>query len=165
MKSLKTFLFGFIALMICAVTTPTTMAYSTDTDLYDRIDQEMVIQLTDDANAGEVDQAKLDNLRADCSELINTYLRGRYTVPVDPAPEILVNIESDLLVHKLYQRRPGYEIPDSISDSKKDAMELLKQINLGKVLLEDQPDIAEGAIQINKKASDRIFPDDTLNSF
>lgn len=165
MKSFKTFLFGFLTLMICAVSIPTTMAYSTDTDLYDRIDQEMVIQLTDDANAGEVDETKLDNLRADCSELINTYLRGRYTVPVDPAPEILVNIEADLLVHKLYQRRSGYEIPDSISDSKKDAMELLKQINLGKVLLEDQPDIAEAAIRTNKKSTDRMFPDDTLKSF
>ena len=153
--------------MICAVSTLqiSAMPYSTDADLYDRIDQEMVVQLTDDANAGEVDQTKLDNLRSDCSELINTYLRGRYTVPVDPAPEILVNIEADLLVHKLYQRRSGYEIPDSISDSKKDAMELLKQINLGKVLLEEQPDISAGQIQTNKKSTDRLFTDDRLKRY
>ncbi|WP_020403744.1 gp436 family protein [Gracilimonas tropica] len=165
MKSIKSFLFGFIALMICAVSTPTTMAYSTDADLYDRIDQEMVIQLTDDDNSGSVDQTVLDNKRADASEVINTYLRGKYEVPLDPAPKILTNIEADLLVHSLYARRANYEIPDSVKESKKDALDLLMKINQGKILLEDQPDVASGSLVTNKSSTDRLFPDDTLKQF
>lgn len=139
--------------------------YGNDADLYDRIDQETVIQLTDDENTGEVDQTKLDNLRGDVAEMINTYLRGRYTVPVDPVPAVLANIENDLLVHKLYTRRANYDIPKSVAELKKDALKLLDGINKGAVLLEDQPDIAEGAIQSNKTDDDRIFPDSKLDYF
>lgn len=159
------------ALLICMMmallvnVTVNAMPYSTDAELYDRIDQETVIQLTDDDNSGSVDQTVLDNKRADAAELIDTHLRGRYTVPVDPAPKILANIEADLLVYQLYTRRPNYEIPESIKDSKKDALKLLMDINTGKVLLEDQPDIAEGALVTNKKSTDRLFGDDTLSRF
>lgn len=150
--------------MLFTVTAPA-MSYSTDTDLYDKMDADLVIQLTDDDNSGTVDQTKLDNLRSDASELINTHLRGRYSVPVDPAPEILVNIERDLLIYKLYTRRPNYELPESVKEDKKDAMRLLMDINKGVVLLEDQPDIAESNLITNKTDSDRFFGDDTLSKF
>lgn len=141
------------------------MPYSTDTDLYDRIDPALVIQLTDDTGTGEVNQTKLDALRADCHELINTYLRGKYTVPLDPTPEILTIIEADLLVYKVYSRRGDYEIPESVKQADQKAMAMLKEINRGSIKLEDQPDIAAGAIKTNKTASDRRFSDDALKSF
>ncbi len=141
------------------------MPYSTDTDLYDRMDADLVIQLTDDAGTGEVNQAKLDALRADCHELINTFLRGKYTVPLEPTPEILTIIEADLLVYKVYSRRGDYEIPDSVKSADQKAMAMLKDINRGTIKLEDQPDIAVGSIQTNKTASNRRFSDDTLSSF
>ena len=153
----------FAFLLTITFIAETTMAYSTDADLYDRIDQGMVIQLTDDANAGVVDQGKVDNLRADCSELINTYLRGRYEVPLNPVPAILINIETDLLVNKLYSRRANYEIPESVKDAKKDAMVTLDKISKGFIQLEDQPDVGEAQIAINKTDSDRLFSDDVLN--
>jgi len=141
------------------------MPYSTDTDLYDRIDPALVIQLTDDAGDGVVNQTKLDALRADCHELINTHLRGRYTVPLNPAPEILTIIEADLLVYKVYSRRGDYEIPESVVKADQKAMAMLKDINRGTIKLEDQPDVGEASIVTNKKKSDRIFSDDNLESF
>lgn len=141
------------------------MPYSTDTDLYDRIDPALVIQLTDDAGDGAVNQTKLDALRADCHELINTHLRGRYTVPLNPAPEILTIIEADLLVYKVYSRRGDYEIPESVVKADQKAMAMLKDINRGTIKLEDQPDVGEASIVTNKKKSDRIFSDDNLESF
>lgn len=141
------------------------MSYSTDTDLYDRIDPELVVHLTDDTGTGEVNQTKLDALRADCHELINTHLRGRYTVPLNPAPEILTIIEADLLVYKVYSRRGDYEIPESVVKADQKAMAMLKDINRGTIKLEDQPDVGEASIVTNKKKTDRIFSDDNLKSF
>lgn len=144
---------------------PIIMPYSTNTDLFDRMDEQLVIDLTDDAQTGEIDQTKVDNLRADCTELIHTYLRGRHTVPLDPAPDILVNIEADLLVHKVYTRRANYEIPDSVKELKKDALKHLQLISEGKIVLQDQPDAGEAKIVSNKSDTSRIFTDDILNSF
>jgi phage gp36-like protein len=158
-------LFTMLVISLLLNVNANAMPYSTDAELYDRIDQETVIQLTDDDNSGAPAQSVLDNKRADASELIDTHLRGRYTVPVDPAPKILANIEADLLVHGLYTRRPNYEIPESVTQSKKDALRLLMDINTGKLLLEDQPDIAESALVTNKKPTDRLFGDDTLSRF
>jgi len=141
------------------------MPYSTDNDLYDRMDENLVIQLTDDTGTGQINQTKLDALRDDCSELINTYLRGRYEVPLDPGPKILTIIEADLLVYKLYTRRADYEIPDSVKDQQKNAMKTLNDINRGNIKLEDQPDVGEGQYVSNKKSTDRLFSDDTLKSF
>lgn len=142
------------------------MPYSTDTDLYDRVSSDLVIQLTDDANTGVVNDTILGNIRNDISELIDTYLRARYTVPVDPTPAILTNIEADLLAHKLYTRRPNYEIPDSIKELKNDAMATLNKLASGAIRLDDNtPDPGASQILTNKTSTDRIFPSDILDTY
>ncbi len=160
----KPFMFLLFALILFISILPV-MAYSTNADLYDRIDQELVIDLTDDAQTGSVDQTKIDNLRADVHELINSYLRGRHDVPVSPAPALLVTIEADLLVHKLYSRRANYEVPDTVLQLKHDAVKQLMDIAKGVIQLDSQPDVGEAKIVSNKTSASRIFDDDTLNSF
>ena len=141
------------------------MGYSTDADLYERMDQSLVIQLTDDDNTGSVDQTVLDDKRETCHELVNSYLRGRYPVPMAPAPAILADIEADLLVKKLYQRRPNMDIPEPVQDSYDEAMAQLKDISRGIIELEDVPSQGAESIKTNKTSSDRIFPGSRLDQY
>lgn len=141
------------------------MAYSTNDDLFQRMDQQLVIELTDDTGTGAIDQTVLDAKRGTCTELVNSHLRGRYTVPMDPAPTILADVEADLLVDKLYSRRANIEKPDSVKEEAKKAMDILKAISRGDIELEDQPDTYAGAFKTNKKASDRKFPGSVLDQY
>jgi hypothetical protein len=75
----------------------------------------------------------------------------------------LVTIEADLLAHKLYSRRG--EVPDSVQESKEDAMKQLMNISKGIIQLQEQPDVGEAKIVSNKSSTSRIFDDDTLNRF
>lgn len=141
------------------------MAYSTNDDLFERMDQQLVIQLTDDANTGNINQDVLDDKRATCHELVNSYLRGQYTVPMDPAPKLLADVEADLLVDKLYSRRANIEKPESVKDTFNQAMDTLHKIAKGVIKLEDQPDVQAGSFKTNKTAEDRKFGPSTWDDF
>lgn len=157
--------FPFILTAILTLMLLPLMAYSTNDDLYERMDEQLVVQLTDDANTGVVNESVLADKRDTCHELVNSYLRGQYTVPMDPAPKLLADVEADLLVDKLYSRRPNMQKPESVKDDYNAAMDTLKAIAKGTIQLEDQPDIQAGDIRTNKKSSDRKFTDSKLDQF
>lgn len=151
--------------LISTVNPDATMAYSTDTHLTDRISQDMVIQLTNDDGGDAVDQDILDRNRSACTEIVDGYLRGRYTVPATSGTELLAGIEADLLVDKLYSRRGNIEKPDTVTENRKQAYALLQSIAKGDIQLEDQPDAHAGGFVSNKSSADREFPNKTLNRF
>lgn len=157
--------FSFLLTVILTLMLMPLMAYSTNDDLYERMDEQLVVQLTDDANTGVVNQTVLEDKRSTCHELVNSYLRGQYTVPMDPAPKLLADVEADLLVDKLYSRRANMEKPESVKDQHEQAMKTLQKIATGIIKLEDQPDIQAGDIRTNKKSSDRKFTDSKLDQF
>jgi phage gp36-like protein len=139
--------------------------YSSDDDLFQRLNRELVIQLTDDDHTGSVDQDIVDERRSTAHELANTFLRGQYSLPLDPPPKILTDVEADLLVFMLYQRRPGMEIPDSVKMARKSAMKILREVSRGKIQLAGQPDVSSGAVKTNKDAGDRMFSDRRFSEF
>lgn len=160
----KRSLFLFTLILTLAFCSPL-MAYSTDSDLFERMDEQLVVQLTDDDNTGAIDQTVLADKRSTCHELVNSYLRGRYEVPMDPAPKLLADIEADLLVEKLYSRRPGTGVPEEVQTDYKEALARLKDISLGRIELEDQPDISAAKIKTNKTAADRKFTNERFRRF
>lgn len=141
------------------------MAYSTDDDLFERMDQELVVQLTDDDNTGSIDQTVLTDKRSTCAELVDSHLRGRYDLPMNNPPDLLADIEADLLVDKLYSRRANIEKPESVKADQKEAMKLLMAISKGDIELEDQQGPEGYSIQTNKDADDRKFPDSKWDRF
>lgn len=157
---MKNLLTGLLIIFILPL-----MAYSTNSDLYERMDEQLVIQLTDDDQTGTVDQTVLDDKRDTCEEIVNSHLRGRYDVPMDPAPKMLADIEADLLVDKLYSRRPNIDKPESVKDDAKQAMTLLRSITKGDIKLEDQKDLEAGSFKTNKTSDDRKFGPSTWDQY
>lgn len=144
------------------------MPYSTLTDIQDIIKEQFLIQLTDDENTGSVDTAKTDKAIADADELIDGYLRGRYTLPLSPVPGLIRKLSVDIAIFNLYSRRPeGDSTPELITDRFKSAVDTLKQIQKGVVSLgvagDETPE--PGAYETNKTDDDRVFDKDLLDKF
>ncbi len=110
--------------------------YCTQADIIAaRIDERTLLQLTDDQNSGSIDGTVTDSIIAEVSELIDGYLRGHYTLPLNPVPKLLTGIALDLCTERLYARRVALDTPDHVTRARKNALEMLRQIQLGNLRL------------------------------
>lgn len=86
------------------------MSYASKADLVARFGEQELIQLTDRANADQIDDAVVDSALADADELINSYLTQRYPLPLPSVPAILVSRASDIARFRLYDEAPTPEV-------------------------------------------------------
>lgn len=126
-----------------------------------------LVELTDDNNVGDVDQAVVDRALASAAELIDGYLRGRYSLPLDPVPGLLVTLSADIALYRLYARRPRLDVPESLADRYKNALKLLGEIQKGTITIgatgtSDAPAPTSGP---SFSAPERVFSRDRLKDF
>lgn len=106
------------------------MPYATAQDLIDRFGEPELIQLTDDAGTGEVDQARAEQALADASATIDSYLRPRYRLPLASVPVRLVNLASDIA--RFLLQHGGDRIPTEQAGKAHDrAIAFLKDVSKG----------------------------------
>src|SRR6056297_1812094 len=113
------------------------MPYATNAELVTASDELQIIQLLDDDQAGfttlaDVEAAaadqqdpkqaeaqrmldRLERAGSDADELIDTFLRTQYEVPIDTVPGIIESVAIDLRIHNLYQRRMRSDMPENIA--------------------------------------------------
>jgi phage gp36-like protein len=109
------------------------------------IPQVLLIQLTDDEQAGEVSYDRAEAAIKDAAALVDSYCSARYAVPfTDPVPPVVVQLTKDLSSYHLYKRRGM--IPDDIKELYKNAMKVLADISRGLVKLgvEVEPEGPQG---------------------
>ena len=107
------------------------MAYSTATDLANYIPSEQIRQLTDDNDTDEIDQDKLNDCIRRADDLIDSYLRGRYTVPLTTVPALIRDISTKLASYFLFKRSLILTLPEPIADDYKYCNENLGKIQRG----------------------------------
>lgn len=139
------------------------MGYATKQNLIDRFGQEELIQLTDRANAGAIDDTVLNQAIADADAEIEGYLPGRYTLPLASVPPVLTRIACDVARYHLYDDHATEQVRTRYEDARK----LLEGIASGKVQL-GLPASAgaapvAGAPAVSAPA--REFTKDTLRDF
>lgn len=139
------------------------MGYATKQNLIDRFGGEELIQLTDRANTGAIDDVVLSQALARADAEIEGYLLGRYSLPLASVPPILANIACDAARYYLYDDHA----PDHVRTRYEDVRRLLEGISTGKVQL-GLPASAgaapvAGAPEISAPA--REFTKDTLKDF
>lgn len=82
------------------------MAYSIQTDIENRIGSARLLQLADRDGNGSVDAAVLAAAIEKADDLIDSYLRGRYDLPLQaPVPVIVRELSVDLSIYFLQQAR------------------------------------------------------------
>lgn len=138
--------------------------YITKADILTQLQLLTLIQLTDDAVAGVVDDAKVDAAIAHAEGEADGYLAVRYPTPVSPVPAVLVAFVVDIAIYKLYGRRAG--APDDVAQRYKDAVIFLSKASNGQVSLGNKtivPDNSGGSVDV--KSSPRVFTRDSMGGF
>jgi phage gp36-like protein len=147
------------------------MAYITKADILTRVDERKLIQLTDDAGAGTVNDEVVNAIVLDAEGTFESYARTRYTLPV-PKTQKVKSVCLDIAVFKLYERRAS--IKDGIFDVREKAhdkaIKFLEAISKGQAALdvpasEETKTSPASADTVLKGSSRPVFTDERLKGF
>lgn len=144
------------------------MDYCTIEDIETQTSTPTLIQLTSDDGQEAVDRVVAQEAILYSSTLIDGYLRGRYTLPLDAHFPLLRILAIDLSIHRLYSRRMKDEMPEVIENNYKNAISTLKDIQKGIISLQSENDSLETAgfnveeYKTNKSIIDRLFSKDRM---
>lgn len=76
--------------------------YCTLNDLIERFGETELIQLTDEQNTGALNTASVNQAIADASNEIDSYLIGRYQLPLVEVPEFVKGYACDMARYRLW---------------------------------------------------------------
>lgn len=139
------------------------MDYCTIEDIETQTSTPTLIQLTSDDGQEEVDRVVAQEAILYSSTLIDGYLRGRYTLPLDTHFPLLRILAIDLSIYRLYTRRMRNEMPEVIENNYKNAIATLRDIQKGVITLQSENNSLETAsfnaeeYKTNKDIIDRLF--------
>lgn len=144
------------------------MAYCALDDLKQHILDKDIAQITDDAAGKNIDQSKVSAMAQKAADIIDGFLRGRYTLPLSSSPPLITSIACDLTIYYLYERRFGLNMPETLQKRYENSMKLLKGIQSGMILLgieSSEKGPGSGQYKVNKTAKDKIFNQDMLEKY
>lgn len=113
------------------------MAYATQSDMAARFGEDELIELTDRERAGQIDVTVLESGLADASAEIDSYLAGRYAVPLAQAPRFLAGLCCDIARYRLCGT--GMRTTEEINDRYKNAVRFLEKVASGAVSIGPAP--------------------------
>jgi phage gp36-like protein len=114
------------------------MAYATNADVEQRLGHTLYVQLTDDVGTGVTDEAKVTEARSAAEAEIDSYLAGRYRVPVDTSSSaevatLLRSVSLDLTEWRLHARRGA--APEAVRSKREAAISWLERVAAGRAWL------------------------------
>ena len=148
------------------------MAYTNLDNLISLIPRQELINLTNDtAPATEVCEEKIISAMKYADEVINSYLRNKYVLPLSFVPDLIVQLATDITAHRLYSRRPR-KLPEHIKDSYDVAINMLKNLQKEQMILDlpqEHPNetVTPPAKMVvtNATGNTRIFNDNVMSRF
>ncbi|WP_310601201.1 DUF1320 domain-containing protein [Desulfobulbus sp.] len=128
-----------------------------------------LIELTDDTIPPvSANDEVIDRAITDAGELIDGYLRGRYTLPLAPVPRLLNTLAADVAVYRLYARRLRLTPPEIVTERYKNVLKILEQIQAGKISLGAETSgggVVPSAGGPQCTTPDRVFTRETLRDY
>jgi phage gp36-like protein len=141
------------------------MAYCTQSDLLEQLDQDILIQLTDDDANGAIDASVVTRAIADADAEIDGYCGQNYPVPFATVPDLIRKFSVTIAIKNLYARRSS--VPDSRRSDYADAIAFLKEVSKGNASLggSDPAGTPSESNMPDIDSSDRVFSRDNFEGF
>lgn len=145
--------------------------YCTIEDIETQTSTPTLIQLSSDNGQEEVNRVVVEEAIIYSSTLIDGYLRGRYTLPLNIHFPLLRILAIDLSIYRLYSRRMRNEMPEVIQTNYDNAISTLRDIQKGVITLQAENDLLESSnfnaeeYKTNKNILDRLFGKRKLNEY
>ena len=144
------------------------MAYSVQDDLFNRMPEQELVELTDDDNVGTIDAAKVTAAITAADAIIDAYAGSRYTLPLAGSEQVK-NLSADLAIYELEKRLRRGGVREETLSGRDAALRLLRDVAAKKASLQ-QP-AAQQTIAQDVKTPDRTeqadklrFSDDNLEA-
>ena len=114
------------------------MTYALQADLVTAFGEAELIQLTDRADppVGTVDAAIVARALEAADGEIDSYLAGRYSIPLASVPAILRDCAVDIARYRLHDRG----VPDRVKDAYKDRIAWLRDVAAGRATIGVAPE-------------------------
>lgn len=146
------------------------MAYCTQSELNRIFTDAELRQLTDDENKGNIDSTRVSAAITRADNLINSYSRAQHTISDwtgDDIPPMIKDLSVELSGYYLWKRRRKGQIDEEKEAQYRNNMQTLKDINSGKIKLNDTDSFANtGDIYYsNKTSSNRVYTTAELNKY
>ena len=147
------------------------MFYCTIEDIETQASTPTLIQLSSDNGQEEVNRVVVEEAIIYSSTLIDGYLRGRYTLPLNIHFPLLRILAIDLSIYRLYSRRMRNEMPEVIQKNYDNAISTLRDIQKGVITLQAENDLLESSnfnaeeYKTNKNILDKLFGKRKLNEY
>lgn len=129
------------------------MTYCTLTDLQDRFGEPEILQLSDHAGAGTLDETTVDQAIADADAEIDSYLAGVFALPLATIPANLTRIACDITRYRLYHEAH----PEVVLERYKVAIRYLELVAQGKITLGLDPPPTLGSVTIAMQSDASVF--------
>jgi phage gp36-like protein len=136
--------------------------YATLADLLARFDEAELVQLTDEAGAGVVNQARVDRALRSAAGTIEAHLAAAYQLPLTRIPDVLVDLACDIAIHRLYRTAP----PELVEKRFTEANKTLVGIAAGRVKIDagvQEQTPRDGAVLIGD--GEAIFTREKMRGF
>ena len=137
------------------------MSYATATDLNQRITQSELIRLTDETDSGLVNAATVSAALEAAGNEIDSYLAGRYTLPLAGAQPLLSGLAVDIAIWNLYSRDDS-GVPENRKDRYQAAVATLGKLSTGKQTLGVAETTATASEAAVFTGPERLFSRDTM---
>jgi phage gp36-like protein len=108
------------------------MSYATLTELTERYGAPLLVALTAEPPADEIDEAVVARALADAGALIDGYLKGRYRLPLPSTPPLLRDLALAIAFYKLHRQSAAEKVRQDYDD----ALRVLGHIASGAVRLD-----------------------------
>lgn len=138
------------------------MSYCTLADVIENIPSNILAQLSNDLTPSTVSEDIINQFIIDSSAIIDSYLRGRYILPLINTHTILKKICIDIVKYELYKRRNI--INESVNIIYKDAVLTLDKLQKGIVVLNEGTSADRPAFYLGTTHTD-LFSDDLLSNY
>lgn len=129
----------------------------------------IILDVTDGSyDANHVAVLRINEQITAADDEIDSYLRGRYDLPLASVPGRIKQISKDIAIYNLYKRRQRDSMPDSIVAIYKERLKELDKIRSGGIDLgveSTEVKSSSGVFKTNKKSTDKVFPSSTLDNY
>jgi len=143
------------------------MPYSTIDDVRELLPEAEIVRLTDDEGLGVAGVSRVSEAIAQADSEIDGYCGGRYSVPVQPVPDLLKKLSVDMAIYNLYSRAV-LVMPGARAERYRNAVRQLEGISRGLVFpgaaAQPADDTGHGA-GTNREAEDNVFRRSTMEGF
>ncbi|MBK6418468.1 MAG: DUF1320 domain-containing protein [Ignavibacteria bacterium] len=144
--------------------------YLTSQELIDYVSLSVAVRLSNDVVGATVVETAPINAAVDTADsIIDSYLRTRYALPLPTVPPSVKQCALQIARKLLYERKGAKEMPEGVTDSYDDALQLMRNYSTGIMLLDigqpanEQP--APTTVTTNKTSADRVFTRDYLDLY